>query len=363
VRIAAFIPTRDGQPNFHVASRLSKACSRVGATWGHTASHLSACTSRNQAVAMAYGAGATHLFMCDNDTHIPEDAIERLVSLGVPIATGCTPTTFRSSAGHTPCINIADESVNGQPLFYRHWFNGIREVQWCGASCILIHMDVFERVGFPWWNMDQDWDGTRYMCWSEDLTFCRKAHQWGIPIIADGDIRCLHDRHVECSAFISEESNVYGSHIPVLKNIASSVHVRSAVEYGPGMHSTSTLLNRDTFPELTSLIAFESSEVWHKRIAAAFCDSRLSLQLQSLDDFAAVRGSDIVLIDSGDRDYSVRSRLVTAYENDEQAVVVLHDAEEPILSDAVNKSRFAYKHVFGTHPKTAVLSNIAWESA
>lgn len=207
--IAAFIPTRDGNPNFHVARRLSAACKRVGASWGHTANHLSVCTSRNQAVALAYGSGATHLFMCDNDTYVPEDAIERLEYLGAEIATGVTPTTFRSATGHQPCINVADEvDGNGQPQFFREFFNGVRAVNWCGASCILIAMSVFDAIGFPWFSMDQDWDGRKYMCWSEDLTFCRKAADRNIPIVCDGDVRCMHDRRVECGSLIPDPEMV-----------------------------------------------------------------------------------------------------------------------------------------------------------
>lgn len=362
--VAAFIPTRDGKPNFHVANRLSQACRAVGATWGWTANHLSVCTSRNQAVALAKGAKATHLFMCDNDTYVPADAIERLLSLASPIATGCTPTTLKGTRGEIPCINIADDcDEHGQPLFFRHWFDGARQVKWCGASCILIRMDVFERMGFPWFFMDQDWDGRKYTCWSEDLSFCRKANDYGIPIMADGDLRCLHDRNVECSRLIAEEADTYGSHLPVLKDIAASVHVRSAVEYGPGMHSTRALLDRDTFPGLDSLIAFESSDLWHRRIASAFCDPRLNLKLQPLDEFQHVADADLVLIDCGAGvkdgavDYSVRSGLLRAYEDDQRAVVVLHDSEDPQLTQSVRESSYRYKRTFGLKPETAVLSN------
>lgn len=185
---------------------MSAAASRVGATWGHTANHLSVCTSRNQAVALAIGQSATHLFMCDNDTYIEPDAIERLIDIGAEVATGCTPTTFRHTGGPAvPCINVADEcDEHGQPQFFREWFHGTREVQWCGASCILIDMKAFARVGFPWFDMHQTWDGRKYSCWSEDLSFCRKLHECGVEIVADGDVRCGHDRTVECSTLITE---------------------------------------------------------------------------------------------------------------------------------------------------------------
>jgi GT2 family glycosyltransferase len=204
-KVAAFIPTRNGKPDIDVARRMSAACRRVGCDWGHTANHLSVCTSRNQAVALAKGAAASHLFMCDNDTHIPPGAIERLLDLNAAVATGCTPTTFRSPDGDVPVINIADDCDEyGQPQFYREWFSGLRAVNWCGASCILIDMDVFDTVGFPWFSMDQDWDGRKYSCWSEDLSFCRKLHDHGIESMADGDVRCRHDRRVECGALIPQ---------------------------------------------------------------------------------------------------------------------------------------------------------------
>lgn len=202
------IPTRDGVPNFHVASRLSSACRRVGATWGHTIGHLSVCTARNQAVALAKGQpGVTHLFMCDNDTFIPEDAIERLLRLDTAIATGVTPTTYRNGRGPAiPCINVA-QWVNEdlQPQFYTGWFRGVREAKYCGASCILIRLDVFDAIGFPWWSHDETWDGRKYTCFSEDLTFCRRARELGFTILADGDLRCQHDRKVECSTLIPDD--------------------------------------------------------------------------------------------------------------------------------------------------------------
>lgn len=362
--VAAFIPTRDGAPNFHVARLLSEACRRVGATWGHTVCPHSVDVARNQAVALAYGQHASHLFFVDNDTHIEVDALEKLLSLEAAVATGCTPTTSRFCGEHEsePFINIAMATTpDGRPIFLKHWFNGPREALYCGASCLLVRMDVFAHVGFPWFAMRHEWDGRHYRNVSEDLDFCERVRRAGLQIMAHGDVRCDHDRGGRLKHRVIDEAQSYGSHQPVLRALAA-LRPKTVLEYGCGEHSTRLFLDRGCFPDVESIEVRETDAEW----ASRFCDERVRLHVCLLPDIAASRGADVVMIDCAAEwnatgyAYKTRSDLFRLHAADRIAqAVVLHDVEHPELAKAFHESAYTSKRIYAPPdgPHTGIASN------
>ena len=173
-KVYGCIPTRNDVP-LDVARHMAAACGRVGASWGKAKCKYAVDVARNRGVALARGEEATHLFMCDDDTYIPPDAVERLLALDAPVATGVTATTKLVEGSTTPLINVAFTEVGGVPRFSRSWFTGTRPVRYCGASCILIRMDVFETIGFPWWTITHQLTDGKYIDRSEDITFCDRC--------------------------------------------------------------------------------------------------------------------------------------------------------------------------------------------
>lgn len=70
--------------------------------------------------------------------------------------------------------------------------NGLKRVDAIGTGCMLIDMNVFEILKWPYFEYKyQMFEGKRDRQ-SEDMVFCRKCQLAGIPIYADTDIRCGH---------------------------------------------------------------------------------------------------------------------------------------------------------------------------
>lgn len=69
---------------------------------------------------------------------------------------------------------------------------GIRKVDAIGTGCMLIDMNVFKILEWPWFEYEyRMFKGNRDRL-SEDMAFCQKCMNAGIPIYADSDIKCGH---------------------------------------------------------------------------------------------------------------------------------------------------------------------------
>lgn len=140
----------------------------------------------------------THLFFCDDDTVPPYDAIEKLLALDKPIATGITPILRATAEGKSQIYNafIAQKIVKNAKGIDVSQFEaidhegGIQKVISCGGSCLLIRRDVFEKMEAPWFLFHWNADYTGYI--GEDLFFCNKAMELGIEIWCDPSVRCKH---------------------------------------------------------------------------------------------------------------------------------------------------------------------------
>ncbi len=188
--------------NIDFVPRFQELCNRYEFKPTYLCSHAVA-VCRNKAVARMFGMKATHLFFVDNDTLIPPTALRSLLSLGVPIATGCTPTIPHHETGK-PHLNVALTAINGVPQWETEWFNGVSHVRYCGASCLLVEMGVFENIGFPWFRQGEYWDGSKYLYRSEDLEFCDQVYQSGYTIVADGSVRTQHPCKIDAGTLIEE---------------------------------------------------------------------------------------------------------------------------------------------------------------
>jgi len=54
----------------------------------------------------------------------------------------------------------------------------------------------------------------------------------------------------------------YGTHVPVLKYLASHFKIENVLEFGCGVFSTITFLDKASFPDLKSLVSLESDAFW-----------------------------------------------------------------------------------------------------
>lgn len=361
------ITTRDGKPDFHTIRSVDAAVRRIPeARWGFTSCPYSVTPSRNMGVVQAIGCGAKHILFVDNGIQIPEDAITNLLCLNAPIATGVTPTVAwaHTDERSEPHLNVAvTADGHPDPIWFRHLFNGPRKVRYCGASCLLIDMKVFEKVGFPWFQHKQTWDGKHYQLKTEDLDFCDRATGVGLEIVAHGDVLCKHHKQVECSRFIRHERETYGSHQAVLRRIAEKCEIRSVVEYGCGEYSTLLFLDTGVFKDVTSVDSYDSDNDWMNSIRARAYSDRLHLHYRELDELPWINPkpiADLIFIDcgaewsNGKYSYDIRARLIHRHKTDSH-IVVVHDTEDPQLAAACESS-YIFSSVIPGIPNTTVLS-------
>ena len=129
-----------------------------------------------------------------------------------------------------------------------------------------------------------------------------------------------------------------GSHLHVLFGIRPTPKV--VVEYGAGMQSTRAFLDRDHFPELISLVSYETDEVYYKHLLEDLRpDPRWNMSLVSeqnihhFTDRAAV--ADLVLIDN--HSGQARVEVIKAvHAAKPRGWVAIHDAENVLYHDAIH---------------------------
>lgn len=336
---------------------------------------LGVAQCRNMAVHKFLATDHTHLLMVDDSVTIPPDTIERLLGHGSPITCGCVPSIKPVANHRWPYIAVAESGSNGSYQFLLRWFNGPLKVAACGAACLMIERCVFEKLAFPWFTTPQirERDNEVLRTLTEDLDFCERATEAGFDIVADGDVRCGHFKTVDVARMISGEpvrgsAARYGSHVPVLQAIARYRSIKTVLEYGCGPNSTAIFLDRRYFPDVVSVTSYESDSAWQQLISKQYGhDLRLDLLHQSLDQMLdkCKATADLVLIDcastglNNDPDYYHRAQLYRSYENDERAIVVLHDTEQAVLSAVIERAAYAHSRTHVPHqgPWTTIASN------
>jgi GT2 family glycosyltransferase len=142
----------------------------------------------------------THLLMIDSDTIPPEDAVTRLLAHGSPIVTGLTPIVTYDGKDVQTYDNafLARETDENGIVTKTHVAprrTGLKEVFRCGASCILIAREVFEKLDQPYFRFVPNEDNTKHVR-SEDIDFCDRVRALGYRILADTDVVCQHSKEV-----------------------------------------------------------------------------------------------------------------------------------------------------------------------
>jgi hypothetical protein len=145
----------------------------------------------------------THLWFIDNDTIPPAHALQALLKADAPVVVGVTPTQKYDHLGRVrkvPMVFVEDvpnredatEADYGiVPTYNNH---GVHQIDLSGASCMLIRRDVLEQMEPPWFKNEFDEQGFRTR--GEDLYFCKKLQNMGIPLYANFDVQCTHVKEV-----------------------------------------------------------------------------------------------------------------------------------------------------------------------
>lgn len=188
-RVIVAIPTR-GRPHLAVQAAVQRIAVLANAQLWMTQGEP-VTVARNKIALAFMKTDATHLLMVDDDTMpLRGDTIARLLNVGTPIATGVTPMIFDEKL----VVNVA-RGNDWEPA----WPEGQFEVRVCGASCLMIAREVFEKIEWPWFQFHQTRDdGFR----GEDTNFCAKAADCGLLIGCDGSVICEHFKEVGLTRFL-----------------------------------------------------------------------------------------------------------------------------------------------------------------
>lgn len=152
--------------------------------------------ARNTFVETALGGDYDYLFFMDTDMTFPRGTLAMMIRHMGAIGSEAPPII-----GGIYCNRGGDfrwhvykwvEEEEGWHSLRFPLNNGLQRVDAIGTGCMLIDMNVFKILEWPWFEYEyRMFQGERSRL-SEDMTFCKKCMDAGIPIYADTDIKCGH---------------------------------------------------------------------------------------------------------------------------------------------------------------------------
>jgi hypothetical protein len=121
----------------------------------------------------------THALLLDGDVVPPEDALERLLDVGAPIATAAYPQWIDDRL-----------YANVQTAEGRTWADTVPPARFpvsrCLLGCVLVRREAFAAISAPWFMATMT--ATRFV--TDDEWFCARAVQAGQAIVCDGAVMC-----------------------------------------------------------------------------------------------------------------------------------------------------------------------------
>jgi hypothetical protein len=172
---------------------------------------------------LAYGK-ADWLWLVDSDMTFRPDTVERLLEFAdpheAPIVGGLC-FGFDEKANIQPTLfGLVGDEDDPKVIRYHEWPpDSMFQVAATGTACLLVHKSVFERMrdfvhpsrggkrgfndAFPWFQ-ETEHDGTPV---SEDITFCWRAGQLGIPVYVNTGVQLGHikDRELTMDVYLSQQ--------------------------------------------------------------------------------------------------------------------------------------------------------------
>src|ERR1700722_11020534 len=172
--VALGIPSGD-MVHADFAVRLANMCANPGVrTFIVNARSSLVMLGRNQIVATAQLAKATHVLFLDTDLVFPPDTLVRLMAREKDIVGGLY--TQRAPPFHPLGITFEGEHVAVT--------SGLRRMKTMPTGCLLIRMSVFEKLTKPYFNTRAE--GEKLL--GEDYYFCDNTAKAGFEVWCDGDL-------------------------------------------------------------------------------------------------------------------------------------------------------------------------------
>jgi hypothetical protein len=162
--------------------------------------------------------------------------------------------------------------------------------------------------------------------------------------------------------------DAYSTHLPILCALGANSQSKRVIEYGSGLISTPTFLNRSAFPRLESLLSFENDSSWYAAVVESIgYDARLELRLAEgpMKDAVAASdlvGSRLVFVDDSGEIGRAETIIAIAASRPIGIPIVIHDIEQWRLFQAAKR----FDHMFrfdALSPQTGVAWNGHWDLA
>lgn len=150
------------------------------------------------------------LFFIDTDMGFLPDTVDRLVEVADPVERpvvgglcfALRETTYDGYGGRrvmpVPTLYVTAKDEQGNVGFTTRWDfppDSLVQVAGTGAACILIHRSVLVRMrsdhGDAWFEQVRYEDGRNV---SEDLSFCARLGQAGIPLFVHTGVKTTHHK-------------------------------------------------------------------------------------------------------------------------------------------------------------------------
>lgn len=175
---------------------------------------------RNEIVSGFLATDCDYLFFVDADMGLPENAIERLLSVAHvddrPIVAGLCfahreigfdESDYSSRFDLVPTVhlwNVEGDEVVSFAIITEYPRDTVCQIDSTGAACVLIHRGVFEKMldkfGEHWFTpIPNRPTGSNF---GEDTSFFLRCRELGIPVHMDTSVKTSHDKG---GVFLTEE--------------------------------------------------------------------------------------------------------------------------------------------------------------
>lgn len=195
IHLAIVVPTRGMNPSGFTFD-LAKLCAVTTIAlesegWGHVSLFHLAGTyiddSREKLAERALQAKATHVLFLDDDMRFPPNLAAKLLKHNQPVVGVNYPTRKQHDV---VCVTIKHFShspdARSTRLLTTEASTGVEQVDSVGFGGVLIQADVFKVLKKPWFLAY--WDAEMKRRVGEDVDFCKKLKDLGIPIYIDHDL-------------------------------------------------------------------------------------------------------------------------------------------------------------------------------
>lgn len=143
--------------------------------------------ARQDCIKRAIESGAEWIFSVDSDMRFPVNAVEGMMAHDLDVV-GANCAKRKRPIGPTARRRNAafNDERESEAVFPDPDVTGIEQVETVGFGVILIKSSVFRRIEWPWFI--QPWHENAQRHIGEDIAFCMRCREAGIPIHIDHDL-------------------------------------------------------------------------------------------------------------------------------------------------------------------------------